>query len=77
MSLLGVARIYRLRHFTPPRSIMGHSAVGLVLFYLTLETLPFAKVLALVMINLNFLWSKIDVFLQKKVKIIKISPFHG
>ena len=36
-----------------------------LLFYLTLEILPFVKVLALVMINLNFLWSEIDVFLQK------------
>ena len=48
-----------------------------LLFYLTSEILPFAKVLAIVMINFNFLWSEIDGFLQKKVKIIKISPFHG
>ena len=46
-----------------------------LLFYLTSEILPFAKVLAIVMINFNFLWSEIDVFLQKKSKSSKYHLF--
>ena len=46
-----------------------------LLFYLTFEILPFAKVLAIVMINFNFLWSKIDGFLQKKSKSSKYHLF--